>query len=415
MAHDGESGCRTDQQDRSIIDRSLIFLADPINMAWGQAAAASCSRLLDRLEAGQVQELTILSGWTEHDAMRLGQLLADGVFVTAVQASGKPITIEGLRAIGRGVGVNRHLQHLSIGSPTSGDEGLLALLEGFTTTTTLSSLDWSYKDASTVSLAAILRCRSITHINLSRNPRMEPIRLDDDVSQHVVFELDLSDCNVSDASITALTARLQPQVVRLSHNPLTKLPCLPSVKELYLSHCQIESLEGLTALESLQVLDLSHNRLSDASMLVPTDTLRILNLAGNPIADTLPLQQSLFESLDLSQTGCSPAYASRATAHVSHELRLFDNRLGAAGVMALEFSSSSPLQSLDLAGNQCDEATLVALLQRLQTEPILPQLKTLIVGGNQGGPKLEEAVVELKRVRPELDVARDKKKQQTAI
>jgi hypothetical protein len=35
-------------------------------------------------------------------------------------------------------------------------------------------------------------------------------------------------------------------------------------------------------------------------------------------------------------------------------------------------------------------------------------LRTLVVGGNQGGPDLEAVIQELKEVHPELDIARDR-------
>jgi hypothetical protein len=39
---------------------------------------------------------------------------------------------------------------------------------------------------------------------------------------------------------------------------------------------------------------------------------------------------------------------------------------------------------------------------------ILPLLKTLVVGGNQGGTDLEDLCAQIRKVRPDLDIARDK-------
>jgi hypothetical protein len=122
----------------------------------------------------------------------------------------------------------------------------------------------------------------------------------------------------------------------------------------------------------------------------------------------------VLQAFDLTNTKCGVAGAvaavrdSRVTS-----LRLFNNNLGPEGFRALEETlrgGHPSLVSLDLAGNRADEASVVAMLSALliTDTSFENKLRTLIVGGNQGGSDLEDMAKRIKEVRPEIDVARDK-------
>ena len=67
------------------------------------------------------------------------------------------------------------------------------------------------------------------------------------------------------------------------------------------------------------------------------------------------------------------------------------------------------MQSLDLAGNGANQEAVITLLRGLLdvSAGFESALKTIVVGGNQGGPDLEELIKEIKKARPEVDIARD--------
>jgi Ran GTPase-activating protein (RanGAP) involved in mRNA processing and transport len=190
----------------------------------------------------------------------------------------------------------------------------------------------------------------------------------------------------------------------------------------------------------LTVLDLSNNKIStpgalslsqclhgDVGSTESTCLARLvdLNLAGNPLGEDgvvalTARELSVLQALDLTDTKCGVAGAVTAVrdSRVA-SLRLFNNNLGPEGFRALEETlrgGHPTLVSLDLAGNRADEASVVVLLSAL----IIPdtsfesKLRTLIVGGNKGGPDVEAMIKRVKEVRPEIDIARDKIAKQNA-
>lgn len=70
-------------------------------------------------------------------------------------------------------------------------------------------------------------------------------------------------------------------------------------------------------------------------------------------------------------------------------LYLFDNSLGSKGFMALTpaLRRQHSLLELDLGGNGADEASVVALLNALTTEPVQGD------GRNEGGNAVERIVI----------------------
>ena len=218
-----------------------------------------------------------------------------------------------------------------------------------------------------------------------------------------------------------------------------------TVHELHISSCNIgdpglQSLEQLEYAPSIQTLDLSNNNLTVAGIHALTaspcfSNLRRLNLAGNSFIEknanssktacawlAACIQNGPLDSLrdlDVSQTFCGieGAKALLGCRSSLKVLTLFGNRLGSDGFVALskDLEGGHPrLESLDLGGNEATEAGVVALLQPLtrpQQNEQTNTLRLLVVGGNQGGPTVEIVVGEIKRLHPEIDVARDKPRQ----
>jgi hypothetical protein len=247
---------------------------------------------------------------------------------------------------------------------------------------------------------------------------------------------------------------------RLHQEPEPQYGYTNNIQELYLNNCGItdDGMRGLAdgsrderAQCPLRILDVSENQLTSASASslvhvlspscgnpdahVPFPDLIELNVSQNPLREGVlvlvhqglvprhthslasPHGATRLQSLDLSATHCTVpgAHAALSSSHVT-TLRLFDNRLGRGpdGWNALDLRTAAPeLEMLDLAGNGADQAAVVRLLQVLvdDTDPdtlILPLLKTLVVGGNQGGTDLEDLCAQIRKVRPDLDIARDK-------
>jgi hypothetical protein len=287
-----------------------------------------------------------------------------------------------------------------------------------------------------------------------------------------VVDLNLTACGLTAAAARIVLPRLGSlRRLCLSHNPqltstgLSQLWANSSAAaliELYTRNCGLdddlfsllESEHGRQSCSRVATWDLAENHLTAQSMLqlatfwhestmttVPDDDDRPLlvgaqwtnlNLSYNPLgptgvvqllsglhrlaADTPPIGS--WTELDLSHTQCGIEGAVAAVRwSPAPSLRLFSNDLGADGFQALaehwtnEDSSSSGLQSLDLAGNGASETAvanlLTALCPRANYTPV-PLLTTLVVGGNAGGPSVEQAVQRLQQLRPNLDVARDK-------
>jgi Ran GTPase-activating protein (RanGAP) involved in mRNA processing and transport len=154
--------------------------------------------------------------------------------------------------------------------------------------------------------------------------------------------------------------------------------------------------------------------------------LEDLNLAGNPLdeASSQALANAIGElrtqdklslsNLDMTDTSCGAGGAVDLV-RLGHlrVLNIFNNRLGSDSFVALAkvLQGGHPtLETLDVGGNQATEAGVVALLQAftVKTESFRNSLKLVVVGGNESGPTIETLVEEIKKVHPEMDIARDK-------
>eukprot|EP00536_Pseudo-nitzschia_multiseries_P000291 jgi/Psemu1/282229/fgenesh1_pg.4_\ len=238
------------------------------------------------------------------------------------------------------------------------------------------------------------------------------------------------------------------------------------VSELHIPGCRLGD-EGLEQMvgecdsgsgSHLATLDISNNQLSTLAPLADDGTgegrsrcrwlsnLRSLNASGNPLGSGLvslavaaaPWIRSLHQ-LDLSHTSCGVTGAAELlrgcdvpeSESTLRTLNLFGNNLGTEGFVELAGvleGGHSSLQYLDLGGNGASEAGVVALVEGLLVATAAPTdadekseecdgparennaLRVLVVGGNAGGPALEEAVRKAQTVHPNLDIARDKPK-----
>jgi hypothetical protein len=286
-----------------------------------------------------------------------------------------------------------------------------------------------------------------------------------------VKNLDISDCHLNAKSCASLlkalasgnsgdnTSTNRQLTIKLSGNDLSDSAHFQQmmetivdsshISELYMANCNIGDagmnwfavIESASANQShpLKVLDLSNNDLTDSGLQALTSSthfaqLQSLHLAGNAFGDdsnndmesactqlAAAIQNGgslmSLRELNVSQTSCGVDGARallRCRRSSLTALNLFGNRLGSDGFVALshELEGGHPqLETLDVGGNEADEAGVVALLQALTrpgAEGEANRLRLLVVGGNQGGPAVETVVTEIKRLHPELDVARDK-------
>ena len=298
-------------------------------------------------------------------------------------------------------------------------------------------------------------------LNLSRNEIIGAYFSSVDVQATPIFplvqELDLSDCGIVPEASSGLVSMLsegsedRKLKLRLNCNELgaqgvTSLSTLlkqSAIVELYLSKCNMgdEGLKYLTGgfavdkSSGLQVLDLSQNNIGPDGLnqlvnqlseeKASLSKLHDLNLTGNKLnkesiqglAATLGKHRvagtMMLDTLDLTGTSCGIAGATDIVEFCQlKNLRLFNNELGCDGFLSLAkvLRGGHPtLQNLDLGGNKVKEASVVSLLHALTVEcSFVNALRVLVVGGNEGGAALEQMVEEVKRVHPEIDIARDK-------
>lgn len=433
--------------------------------AWGSSSFRSCDSLLQRIERNDptMTDLIILPIKTFGDAEihRLCVVLEKNcqkTHLNSVTASGHAISAAALHRLGHAIACSGStpLRALAVGDASMGDAGVIALCRGLGVNHPLQTVDLSYKNMTATGFGSVLetvgQSSTLTHLNLSRNPAIgsSPRMITDDDARGTPFfenlvELDLSDCQLTSEFASWFFPLLEnnvEQTLLLSNNPLKAdgLRALNncSISTLDVSNCQLgdEGMKVLALFESLPrivSLDLSKNNISEAGIrsLVSCFTnnnrdtfcLQHLDLSQNPISEQgvcwlveqgLACQNQSLHSLDLSETACGIKGASIAlTGSNVKSLRLFHNQLGSTGFRVLAELIQQDigcLETLDLAGNKADEDAVVALLTAvLERETRGPShLKCLVIGGNAAGTKIEELVQQIKQIRPDLDIARDK-------
>ena len=244
--------------------------------------------------------------------------------------------------------------------------------------------------------------------------------------------------------------------IRLDNNPigdkgLKQLLKLSRLDGIYVSNCNLTDAGMLmltvaspSALSEVLTLDISNNKaitktgmtvLGDAlkrrfiSVLLPK--LTHLNISGNGSigvdgvqALMLGLAGRTLESCDFSETNCRGPGAILAIVGSVKEycctiqsLRLYNNNVGSNGFYKIseilsDILLTSELHTLDLAGNNAGQGSVVellkAVLKAIEHRKKIP-LKCVIVGGNQGGYDVEAVVKQIHTLRPDIDIAREKK------
>lgn len=411
--------------------------------AWGNNSSfRSCEALLQRIQAGDptLKELIILSVKTfgNAEAVRLAEALAQSPHLRTLSASGHVLSIDSYQRLGAAI-AESNVQELALGHADMGDDGLHALCHAIGTQSRLRRVDFSYKSLTSqgfnIITTTVGASEALRDLNLSRNNLSSAVNLSPLSS---VEELDLSDCQLlqMDSVLTCFTNRLR--ILRLTDNPfgnaglstLLQCPDLAQVEELYMGNCQLSD-AAMTSLQQyplpmLKHLDLARNRLSSsgattlAEALASMPLLQQLILDGNPIGalGTLAIVQPLTDSsrmlasLDLATTNCGVEGAVAALS-VSMSVRLLDNQLGAAGFQAIaecfRQERVNYLESLDLAGNQANQVSVVDLLTALRDTA--HELQLLVIGANASGEAVDQIVSEVKRVHPKLCIGYDKKQQ----
>jgi hypothetical protein len=253
------------------------------------------------------------------------------------------------------------------------------------------------------------------------------------------------------------------RTVRLDNNPigdkgLKQLLKLNRLNGIHVSNCQLTdagmlflTVASSSSLNECLTLDISNNKaitktgmtvLGDAlkrrfiSVLLPK--LTHLNISGNDLIGVDGIQSLLMglvgrtlETCDFSETNCGGPGAILGIVGSVKEycctmqsLRLYNNHIGSNGFYKIseilsDILVASELHTLDLAGNGAGQGSVTVLLKAVlnaielttiknRKAAKLP-LKCLIIGGNQGGFDVEAVIKQIHALRPDIDIARDKK------
>jgi Ran GTPase-activating protein (RanGAP) involved in mRNA processing and transport len=271
-------------------------------------------------------------------------------------------------------------------------------------------------------------------------------------------ELNLNDCGLEQMTLQSILSGCtrKCKVLNLSNNPQLQNALLPTVathlpqlEHLVASNCGIstiiltnhsnhhhnddDDMVPVVLLSQCRILDMSENQLTANAITTllahqqQMPHLKEFNIGSNPtlgpqgiMALALHIGHSV-ETLDVSSSngGMEGMLALMKMAMTSSRLtnvRLFDSKLGSQGFQALsdlfsschtnnnndDHSDHHRLTMLDVAGNGADEVAVANLIATAA-----PFVDSLIVGGNTGGPLVEEAIQVAKRMYPHYDVARD--------
>ena len=343
--------------------------------------------------------------------------------------------------------------------PSRGKDGLRAIGSTFASSKFLTSIDLSRNNA--IGSEGMSSLCDAAKENIG----------DDGVAFPSLEQLTLSECNIGPPGIQCLSEIIlgsssRPKQIHLaiSSNPIGSEGCRSlsnlcasskagsMLSHLQLAQCSIGD-EGIKLLSTaatstpcigLHLLDISENAITKDGAKVFADSLveswpdlKELKLAkndlgGEGVASVMGslLQRKDVESdvfiadgknttltkLDLTSTNCGidgakAALMSRSLA----TLRLFNNKLGSDGfqsISSLLQGGHPSIENLDLGGNSAEEESVVALLNAIadikDDGSSSSKLSVLEIGGNKFGDVAAEALQNLKRVWPRLDVAHDK-------
>jgi Ran GTPase-activating protein (RanGAP) involved in mRNA processing and transport len=378
----------------------------------------------------------------------------------------------GFAAVGRAFGSSHTLKHLNLSNnPGTGNVGALAQAGMSVQTTDTKHLPCCFPALQVLNLTDTQLgaggLEALTKALSSQVGNKESSK-DNDNKNDTPLELIMSHNPLLAGQDDGEASSLQPLQSILSHEASGNHGRV--VTALNLSHCELtdECIQFVCddgsngyGERSLLVLNLANNKLTTdgakalakALSTLPTCTtihsatppchlghLRDLNLAKNNsikgegllaiaaaldgphrAAETSELDNdnlpghTVLDTLDLSQTGCTPEAAVALLKCTSlKSLRLFDNNLGSDGFAAMTpllKGGHATLEHLDLGGSRASGEATAALLQNILEK--LPYdtssvLHTLELGGNDINAEGDEALKQLAIQQPKLDIAKDK-------
>ena len=237
----------------------------------------------------------------------------------------------------------------------------------------------------------------------------------------VLSSLSLAECNVGDDGVSALVNAAKTGggcyglvTLDLSSNQITKMGAAVLSSALAAD-------SGTALMSSLRELRLSDNDIGGEGITSICRTLAQLpQWKSND--DDKSGSNSTLSILELCKTNCGAAgVAATMKCGALTKLRLFGNRMGSAAFAAaapLLRGGHPSLLELDIGGNDAKEDAVEKLLREISAtdvdNPFDSTLRVLEIGGNEVGETVELALKDLKVVRPELDIARDKPKSNRA-
>lgn len=403
---------------------------------WGNR---SCDSLLEKVAADQVEELVILPIKTFGDSELelLATLLPTAQSLTSItlSSSHQVSNDSSWKSFGKAILESQVLRLAIVGG--MGPIGWNAWLQGLSTAQTVPTncpvqqLNVSGNNLSMVDMNILCRhahfLPALRELDLSRNRLSDGGLEKMSSSSAILFPsltiLDVSSCGLEGNQLAAFSRTLSTTIetIKASHNPIgsegltSLLENHPHCETLHADNCSITKVELPTSISASGIasLYLAQNPLSScvvASLCNSFPKLQTLDVSNHPKWDdsidaTLLARHPTLRTLDLSQTACSVASViTLLTKETMVALRLFAcPHLDASAFFALAHAlRESGLHTLDVAGNGVSNVAAVVALMEAANET--PCLTTLVVGGNVGGPIIEEAV---QRLRPTLHVARD--------
>jgi len=379
-----------------------------------------------------------------------GAMKAIGKFLSTDRSSSlTTLDMSRNEGIGEGGGIHALSEAFKACSRSSSENGTNGCCVAFRQLRTLNLAQCKIGSDDTTCLVNLL----LANVQATDN---KPIDDDDDD--------DDDDKDDTDDDNASTGTRCQLELV-LNSNPIERSGCisigsllsrerLSLLSSLSLVECNIGN-DGVSALveaakagegcAGLIKLDLSSNRITPegAAMLSTAlatengtalmSSLRELRLSNNDIGGEgiasicrtlvqVPQWKSdggdnrTLSILELCKTNCG---ADGAVATIKcgaiEKARLFGNRMGSvafAAIAPLLRGGHPSLVELDIGGNDAKEDAVESLLREIIATDVdnsfVSTLRILEIGGNEVGERVELALKDLKVVRPELDVARDK-------
>jgi len=406
---------------------------------FGQALSAQAQKLNSDNTASSngITHISIGSKYMGDEgvvALCEGLAPSDGALLQSLDLGWKNIGREGIRAIGSTFANSKFLSSLDLSRNNNiGSDGITDFCNAAEEATGSSGIAFPSMEYLTLSecnigpmgmnsLARIIisdgssgRSKRI-RLSLASNPitsegcqSLSTIISANPTNGSLLSVLELSQCSLGDNGIKLLSSAALSSpctglaVLDLSENSITE------------EGANTFSVSLAEAWPDLNELKLAKNNLREDGVVSVISALVHRNDAGIDSSIESNKNSSL-TSLDLTDTSCrvKGAKAALMTGSLT-TLRLFNNKLGSDGfreIAPLLEGGHPSIVNLDLGGNSADEDSVIILLNSVantsQASNFLSKLLLLEIGGNKFGENAMEALENLKKVWPKLDVAHDK-------